>query len=311
MVYSDMLSLILGCSILFLLFVAVLCIITKNMKWIISGPIVILIFLFILPFLRDTPPFSFLNLPLGDMASYGDYIGGTLGGLSVIFILWQIKQQQKQFEKEIKQQKEQFEKQTFETQITNMLIEQNELRNRIRIRDFVNPTQEYTSDQSIQQIRKYITKHCDKVKTANTDAAEAYKDMYFFSDGLSQYFRHLYHILKKIDEATDFTWEERENYTKYLASTLSYDELVLCLYNGDFCIEKNNTNEGNGIGEKTKILMIKYDFLENLDKLTDLKKEKFCSSGLDTKEYQPIINEINNIKETIEKWRKLKDTQDQ
>lgn len=202
------------------------------------------------------------DITFENLGTYGDYLGGVLGGLSIFLVLYQINEQKKQFSR-----------QNFETIFHNMIAEQNELRNRISYRDIYNPTKEYTSDHAIQRIRHYITERCYTENYSDSLLDDAYSDIYIYSNGLSQYFRHLYHILRITKESNSFTFEEKKEYTKLLASTLSLDELALCFYNGRLKSKEKK------IGEKSKELMKEFDFLENLRTLNDYQKGKLENMG--------------------------------
>jgi hypothetical protein len=72
---------------------------------------------------------------------------------------------------------------------------------------------------------------------------------------LGHYFRHLYRILKFIDEQKVISNEEKYGYSCLLRSLLSSHELVLIFYNG---ISENGK-------EKFKPLIEKYSFLKNMN----------------------------------------------
>lgn len=119
-------------------------------------------------------------------------------------------------------------------------------------------------------VAKYaLTKESvNKYKGASKD--ERIKIVYdcFFSEHaeMGNYFRHLYHILKFIDDEKEDSINEKDDerhtaeeieryngYTDILQATLSFDELCMVYYN---CSSYPNA----------KALIIKYKFVENLPK---------------------------------------------
>lgn len=72
---------------------------------------------------------------------------------------------------------------------------------------------------------------------------------------LGHYFRHLYRILKLVNEQGGITEDEKYNYTCILRSLLSSHELVMIFYNG---LSENGE-------EKFKPLIEKYSFLKNMN----------------------------------------------
>lgn len=89
------------------------------------------------------------------------------------------------------------------------------------------------------------------------DPVEKYLDCYYscvFSGVLDHYFRHLYRIIKFVDESTYFSDKEKYCYICLLRAQLSKDELLMIFYN---CL----SNYGN---EKFKPLIEKYALLRNV-----------------------------------------------
>ncbi len=99
--------------------------------------------------------------------------------------------------------------------------------------------------------RAYVT-----VKArGQSDELEMVKEAYrvFYNDNasnLGHYFRHLYHIIKFIDENPNV---DRRRYRSFLRAQLSSDELTLLFYN---CLSHH--------GAKAKPLVEKYSMLKNM-----------------------------------------------
>lgn len=72
---------------------------------------------------------------------------------------------------------------------------------------------------------------------------------------LGHYFRHMYRILKFIDDSTEISDLEKYKYSSLLRALVSSYELVLIFYNG----------LGDNGKEKFKPLIEKYSFLKNMD----------------------------------------------
>ena len=97
-------------------------------------------------------------------------------------------------------------------------------------------------------------------------------------DLLDHYFRHLYTILRYVDESKAFTaegesdeqreWEQKYQYTKIVRATLSRYEMLMLYYNGLSIFGR----------EKLKPLMEKYAMLDNLDKYNLAVSREFKSS---------------------------------
>jgi len=257
-----------------------------------------LFIIFILPSLYTCPSIS-----IGDFNATGQ-IGDTIGGITapfiglinIVLLIWTLNEQLIFNKRQIKLQKEEQFKSTF----FQMLETQRELLNETRGRflsrsmrdaetiDGMVKGVEYfriacmelkllfqvfeSSDDSKNDnvATKYnLTKeHVEEYKEASKDDKIQIVYKYFFSEHteMGNYFRHLYHILKFIDEEKEDSIDEkgdkkqtaeeiekRKDYTDILQATLSFDELCMVYYN---CSSYPNA----------KALIIKYKFVENLPK---------------------------------------------
>lgn len=77
---------------------------------------------------------------------------------------------------------------------------------------------------------------------------------------LGHYFRHLYHIIKFVDQSEI---EDKKRYTNFVRAQLSSDELVVLFYN---CLSEYGS-------EKFKPLIEKYSLLKNMNKSMVLSQE--------------------------------------
>lgn len=138
-----------------------------------------------------------------------------------------------------------------------------------------------------REVIQYIYK---KVKTIiEVQGLNGYADVEH-RDLLDHYFRHLYTILRYVDESKAFEvdgkldeqreWEQKYQYTKIVRATLSRYEMLMLYYNG-------LSEFGR---EKLKPLMEKYAMLDNLDKYQLAASREFKSSlGFD-----PIAENSNS-----------------
>lgn len=96
---------------------------------------------------------------------------------------------------------------------------------------------------------KIVDGLCGLLTTKGRKALDDYNTNMLFD----HYFRHLYTILKFIDQNYWLTWEEQYKYATFVRATLSRYELVMLYYNGFF-------------HKKMKRLMERYCMLNNLRK---------------------------------------------
>jgi len=104
--------------------------------------------------------------------------------------------------------------------------------------------------------------HKKKIVVSYTNTCAQYID-YF-----SHYYRHLYQILKFIDDSKLISNEDKVRYTKFLRAQLSEPELISLFYN---CLTKIELPSRNDIElgfPKMSKLIIKYDILQNMNPLS-------------------------------------------
>jgi hypothetical protein len=231
----------------------------------------------------------------------GDFYGGTvaslwsLAGLFFIYVAFLGQKQQllnQQIEimysqlevkytrlelegqkKEMIEQNKTLRQQRFENTFFQLLRNHQEIVNAIDLRKATNMTL-----QGRDCFRHFNDKFNESVGNTLGDIkgiAHTIKGYMKFYDvnqaNLGHYFRHMYRILKFIDESEEISDTEKYKYSNFLRALLSSYELVLIFYNG----------LGDYGKEKFKPLIEKYSILKNLDwKL--LKNQK------DVEEYQKL-----------------------
>lgn len=224
----------------------------------------------------------------------GDFYGGTvaslwsLAGLFFIYVAFLGQKQQllnQQLEimysqlevkytrlelegqkKEMIEQNRTLRQQRFENTFFQLLRNHQEIVNSIDIRRFYNNTWTIAS-QGRDCFKTFYERFKEKIKrTHNSNQIDVTIKCYmeFYNEhqsDLGHYFRHLYHILKFVNNATEIQEEDKFKYSSLTRALLSSYELTLLFY--------------NGLGEYGenyfKPLIEKFSFLKNLD--TGLLKE--------------------------------------
>jgi hypothetical protein len=215
----------------------------------------------------------------------GDFYGGTvaslwsLAGLFFIYVAFLGQKQQllnQQIEimysqlevkytrlelegqkKEMIEQNKTLRQQRFENTFFQLLRNHQEIVNAIDLRRGVNVT-----SQGRDCFRIFNDRFKDSVTgtlgdiTGIAHTIKGYMAFYNANQAdLGHYFRHMYRILKFIDDSTEISDLEKYKYSSLLRALLSSYELVLIFYNG----------LGDHGKEKFKPLIEKYSFLKNLD----------------------------------------------
>jgi len=211
-----------------------------------------------------------------DFGLTGDYFGGVVGSitafLSVILVYRTFKMQQ-----EISAKQEYLiAHQNFENVLFNMLEMQHNITNECRgifNRNFWDSTKieisglsyfrrmELELHKSIYDFN-YILSEIEKESENDLRLKihAKYEDLYIDDNAmLGHYFRHLYHMLKYVNDST-FSEQEKTKYMNLIQSQMSNSELYLTFYNGI---------SNFGITKAYPILD-KYNFLENLYVKDDL-----------------------------------------
>ena len=145
--------------------------------------------------------------------------------------------------------------QRFENTFFNMLELQQTIVNELRY-ELVNV--EFKGRNVLSIIYKQIQRSVyDDKQLQPDDSIEKYLQSYYayvFNGILDHYFRHLYRIIKFVDESRCLTNVEKYNYLCLLRAQLSKDELLMLFYNG-------LSDYGN---EKFKPLIEKYAIFKNI-----------------------------------------------
>lgn len=242
---------------------------------------------------------------------FGGFIAGVVGSIwslaSIILFYVTLKEQRKDFEnntralnlqvRALEKQIEEFELQRNELQETrNIFQEQTITQHKQRFETTFFQLLNFHNlivsgiDVNIKD-EKIIGRDCfkhfyEKLKMASTNRAYRKHDddsskvdiieMYYLlfdrdQSDLSHYFRHLYHIIKFVNNS-NLSFEEQKNYTNFVRAQLSSYELIMLYYNG-------LSDYGS---EKFKPLIEKFSILKNLNTdliLTEFKCEENYSEN--------------------------------
>lgn len=209
-----------------------------------------------------------------DFGVFGDYIGGTVGtiiGSISIFLVYITYTSQVKF---ARRQDESMKRQQFETTYFSLLEQQQMIRSQLKgtIGD-----ETYEGILYLQNLKLQLSDALSELNYIQDEITEGNKIMLknrvnglymdFFLPNVSNlghYFRHLYHILKHIE---DSNMPDAKKYADLLQSQLSNDELYLLAINGI-------SNFGR---RKMLPLMDKYGLLENYNANGDMLIVKLLS----------------------------------
>lgn len=210
----------------------------------------------------------------GDFGVFGDYIGGTVGtvvGIISIFLLYETYTSQVRF---ARKQDAVAKFQQFEATFFNLLEQQQMLREQLR---GVIGDHEFHGLSYLKRLREDLSDalsclnyRMDEITVDNkvllkNVVNQLYLDFFLPNvSHLGHYFRHIYHILKYVD---DSHIPEVKGYVDILQAQLSNDELYLLAINGI-------SNYGR---RKMLPLMDKYSLLENLNANDDMLIVKLMS----------------------------------
>lgn len=210
----------------------------------------------------------------GDFGVFGDYIGGTVGtvvGIISIFLLYETYTSQVRF---ARRQDAVAKFQQFEATFFNLLEQQQMLREQLR---GVIGDNEFQGLSYLKRLREDLSDalsclnyRIDEITVDNkvllkNVVNQLYLDFFLPNvSHLGHYFRHIYHILKYVD---DSHIPEVKGYVDILQAQLSNDELYLLAINGI-------SNYGR---RKMLPLMDKYSLLENLNANDDMLIVKLMS----------------------------------
>lgn len=209
-----------------------------------------------------------------DFGIFGDYVGGTIGsivGAISIYLVYITYTSQVKF---TRSQDEAMKRQQFETTYFSLLEQQQMIRSQLK-GNIGNETYEgilylqclksqlVDALSELNYIQDEVTED-NKVMLKNR-ANELYMDFFLPNvSNLGHYFRHLYHILKYIE---DSHFSDSRKYADLLQSQLSNDELFLLAINGI-----------SNYGRKEMLpLMDKYGLLENYNANGDMLTVRLLS----------------------------------
>lgn len=122
-----------------------------------------------------------------------------------------------------------------------------------------------TIEAMLEQKPGIIGKFLDTNKSFHHDLIDsAYMTAHLISkDGLSHYFRTLYHIYKFIDDSVLISDDQKKSYGRIVRAQLSDDELKAILYNS---LARDTTKNGLELGyPKMTSLVKKYEILKNIN----------------------------------------------
>lgn len=210
----------------------------------------------------------------GDFGVFGDYIGGTIGtivGVISIYLVYITYTSQVKF---ARSQDEAIKRQQFETTYFSLLEQQQIIRSHLKGNIGDNT---YEGIAYLQRLKSQLTDALSELNYIQAEVVEENKVMLknmvnelymeiFLSNvsNLGHYFRHLYHILKYIN---DSQLSDSKKYADFLQSQLSNDELYMIAINGI-----------SNYGRKNMLpLMDKYKFLENYNANGDMLTVKLLS----------------------------------
>ena len=210
----------------------------------------------------------------GDFGIFGDYIGGTVGtivGIISIYLLYITYTSQVEF---ARKQDESTKRLQFESTFFNMLEQQQMLREQLvgKIGDNNYQGLSYLErlGEDLSDALSSLNYRMDEVSSENkiflkNIVNQLYLDFFIPNvSHLGHYFRHLYHILKYVE---DSNIQDAKGYVDILQAQLSNDELYLLAINGI-------SNYGR---RKMLPLMDKYSLLENFNANDDMLMVKLLS----------------------------------
>lgn len=227
-----------------------------------------------------------------DFGIFGDYIGGTVGtvvGIISVFLLYETYTSQVRF---ARKQDAVAKFQQFETTFFNLLEQQQMLREQLGV---VIGDNEFQGLSYLKRLREdlsdalsYLNYMTDEITADNkvllkNVVNQLYLDFFLPNvSHLGHYFRHIYHILKYVD---DSHIPEVKGYVDILQAQLSNDELYLLAINGI-------SNYGR---RKMLPLMDKYSLLENFNANDDMLIVKLLSIFYTNTKNKYLMSKSNKI----------------
>lgn len=255
--------------------------------WVLFVVVLLLIFIFFPYYLLSKVTIFGLSVDINLYDKLGLFIGGITApvvSIATIILLYKTYSSQRDELEQAKtlasQQHGFIQKQKFETTFFNLLESQNKIRESFTLND-------ESSYKALALIKGKLKSNYERYKHENKNemlrAKIAYREVFVsgYHVLLGHYFRHLYHILKFIDDTVEnkiITKEEGRSFSDILQANLSSNELALLFYNLLFF-------------PNALRLVIEFQFLENLA-IEDLIEEKH-------KEFFPEIKIASRAKRFV------------
>lgn len=161
-----------------------------------------------------------------------------------------------QTNKELKEQNKTIMLQRFENTFFNMLDMQQKILNELRYLQTGDFVQEHVGRKAIKELYSDIYYQCKVKKISTLDGCLNEYYQYVEDGQLDHYFRHLYRIIRYVDDydINVLSVEEKYKYLCLLRAQLSKDELLIIFYN---CISEYGC-------DKFKPLVEKYALFKNI-----------------------------------------------
>lgn len=161
-----------------------------------------------------------------------------------------------QTNKELKEQNKTIMLQRFENTFFNMLDMQQKILNELRYLQTGDFVQEHVGRKAIKELYSDIYYQCKVKKISTLDGCLNEYYQYVEDGQLDHYFRHLYRVIRYVDDydINVLSVEEKYKYLCLLRAQLSKDELLIIFYN---CISEYGC-------DKFKPLVEKYALFKNI-----------------------------------------------
>lgn len=146
-----------------------------------------------------------------------------------------------------------------------------------------------------------VTEPTDSYIDSNNKTIEAYTNLYLKNRGkLSPYFKTIYRVIKFVDESDLIKEDEKVFYCKIIRSQISDNELLVLYY-----------NYHSIYGTKAQSLILKYNMLKHIQRLSKIEFEKhfnFKSTTIKNRIILLVEWLINYINSNIEKAKDIERT---
>lgn len=210
---------------------------------------------------------------ISDWASFGAYVGGCFGIISVVIMYMVFREQSKM------SYKSQFEAVFFDMLRT--------------LREIWSPVVESKSVQLCDDISKHFKVEYGS-KQATCDEFQKvmsyYMSLHKKDNSINHYFRYLYHIVKYVVTNDSLDESVKSDYISLIQAQMSNTELLIAFFNA---IEYNNTKYNEWLDE--------YGIFENLvtdSNFLDTLKQKYFPIT----KYKHIHTAPNNVQDAIQQW---------